>query len=88
MGEHLTDFVPEWLQVVLVIWLFVLTAVICAAAIFGKDHNTPAEDNAQLAYLKAWTEAQHAKARRDTRGQKEAMDRVQRALHARLRNGV
>ena len=44
-----------------------------------------AEDVEQAEYLKAWMEHKHRVARKDKRGQHEAMDRLQSALHAKMR---
>lgn len=46
---------------------------------------TPQEDAEQASYLAAWMDLKNRRARKDKRGQGEAIDRLQNALHAKLR---
>lgn len=91
MGEHFTDFasftIPPSVWWFGLCWLAALSLVIGLSATRNRQPD-PQEDREQAAYLQAWKAAQHARARKDTRGQKEAMDGLQRALHAKLRSEV
>lgn len=79
MAEHFIDFA--------IAWLAFSVLFLAHRAIFGDKQPDPAEDQLQAEYLKAWSEAHRARVRRDTRGQREAMDQVQRLLHKRLQAG-
>lgn len=51
----------------------------------GPMMNEPLEDAEQAAYLAAWMARRNAVARKDKRGQGEAITRLQDALHAKMR---
>jgi hypothetical protein len=68
-------------------WLAALALYIGLRAKHGPmmNEDQSREDADQAAYLAAWMKRRNAVARGDTRGQKEALDGLQSALHAKLR---